>query len=437
MNTLQELKKNADDLRKKKQFEEAVKIYSKLWNIDTKQRDIWIGWGFAYCLKNLHKYEEAIQICREVYKMQSDFRYNNDVYGWCIYYTEIAIDGIINESKYLKAAEAILELSSQDGNFSPYIITVFKVLDYYNKKPIFPAKEIINWTSKLNSKIIDDEPFKAITKDGKHKELASRKEKYFMFRSKAYFENKNYEKCIETSKYALDIFNTFHSSNDIWLKRFIAKSNFNLGQLDTALSQFNDILLLKGEWFIQKEIAEIYIKKQEYKKSLKFAIDSALNFGKIDNKIHLFELLFEIFNALNKPDLAKKHIEFACLIRKKNQWNFNDNFSQLLSKLNIDPENLPNYNILKSDLQKEWDNLKNADRIINYGKIRSILPHGKAGFILSDNNEFFYFSISSFRTYPKSLSQGLGVSFYIEDSFDKKKNQKSKVATNIKLIEGR
>jgi hypothetical protein len=436
MNSFQDLKKNADDLRKNKQYKEAVEIYTKLWSTKRDKCDIWVGWGYAFSLKYLQKYEKALQICREVYKMKPDFHYNNNLYAWCIYYTEISIDEIVNESKYLKAAEGILKLTSQEEKYSPYTITVFKVLDYYNKKPIPQAKELIDWTSRLDSTFIDDQPFKATTKDGEQKELASKKEKYYMFRTKAFFENKNYNKCIETSKQALDILNIFHSNNDIWLKRFIAKSNYNLGKLDIALSQLNEILLLKKEWFIQKEIADIYFKKQEYKKSLKFAIASALNFGKFENKIHLFELLFEVLNALNNKDLAKKHIEFVCLIRKKNQWNFNDNFSQLLAKLNIDLENLPNYNKLKSNLQKEWDNLKNADRIIFYGKIKTILPHGKAGFVLSDNNESFYFSVSNFKTDKRNLSEGLKVSFYLEDSFDKKKNQKSKIAVDIALNGG-
>jgi len=435
MSTFQDLKQKAEDLRKKKQYKEATEIYSKLWHSYREKCDEWVCWGYAFSLKNIKDYEEALKVCREVYKMKPDFRYNNNLYSWCIYYTEIAINEIMNESTFIKAAEGILKLSKQE-KFSPYSITVFKVLNHYNNKPIFPAQEILKWTVKLDPLVLDDQPFDGKTKDGKNKELASLKEKYYMLRTKALFENKNYTECIELSKLALDSLKNFHYDNDIWFKRHIAKSNFNLGKLDIALSQLKEILLFKKEWFIQKEIADIYFKKHDYKNSLEFAIASAINFGKLENKIHLFELLFEILKAMKKPDLAKKHIEFVCLIRKQNQWKLNDDFSKLLAKLNIVSENLPNYNKLKSDLQKEWNNLQYADRILYYGKIKTILPHGKAGFVLSDNNKSFYFSIYSFKTNPRILSEGLKVSFYLEDSFDKKKNQKSKVAVDITLIGG-
>lgn len=436
MKSFQDLKINADELRKKKQYKEAIKIYSELWISNRDKCDMWFGWGYAFSLRHIKEYEKALKICREVYKMKPDFRYNNDVYAWCIYYTEIANDEITNESKYLKAAEGILKLSTQDEQFSPYTITVFKVLKYFNEKVMFPAEAILNWTSKLNPLILDNNPFIITTKEGKQKELAPNKEQYFMLRIKAFFENRNYNECIDLSKHALSFLTKFHYDNDIWFKRYIANSNYNLGKLDIALSQLKEILPNKKEWFIQKEIADIYFKKQDYKNSLKYAIASALNFGKYENKIHLFELLFEIFEALNKPVIAKKHIEFVCLIRKQNQWKLNDDFSKLLEKLNIDSENLPNYNKLKSDLQNEWDNLKYADRIENHGIIKTILPHGKAGFVLSDNNESFYFSVSNCKCNPNRISEGLKVSFYLEESFDKKKQQNSKVATNIKLIGG-
>ena len=429
-------KKNADDLRKSKQFKEATKLYSQLWNSDNCKGDIWIGWGYAFCLKHLQEYDKALQICREVYKMKPDFRYNNDVYAWCIYYKEISKNDVSDEFTFLKAAEGILKLSKQ-AKYSPYEVTVFKVLDFYNKKPIFPASEILKWTARLDPIILDDTTFEGKTKDGKKKELASRKEKYYMLRIKALFENKNYTECIELSEFALKNFTKFHYDNDIWFQRHIANSNFMMGKLDIAVNQLKDVLQKKKEWFIQKEIADVYFRKQDYKNSLKYAVASAINFGKIENKIHLFELLYEILIALKNPILAKKHIEMVCLIRKKNQWKFNDDFSKLLSKLKINTENLPQFNTIKSELKRNWEKLKYSDKIIKNGIIKTILPHGKAGFVLSETNESYYFPISNINFHPKQLIEGLKVTFYIEDSFDKKKQQNSKIAVNVNLIRGK
>ena len=94
-----------------------------------------------------------------------------------------------------------------------------------------------------------------------------------------------------------------------------------LGQPETALEQLKNLLKRKNEWFIQKEIAEIYFEQGDKDQALKFALDSALNFGDADKKMNLYLLLADILQKQGKTDEARKHIEFICKIRQENQWN--------------------------------------------------------------------------------------------------------------------
>jgi len=65
------------------------------------------------------------------------------------------------------------------------------------------------------------------------------------------------------------------------------------------------------------------------------------------------------------------------------------------------------------------------------GKIKKILPDGKAGFIETEDNKSYYFKTKDFVSKKDKLTIGQKVNFYLEDSFDVKKNQMTKCTVNI------
>ena len=129
--TIQELKEQANSLRKNKKYVEALTFYRQLWENHNHECNEWDRWGYAFCLRKVKKSKEALVICRSVYKTNPEFPQNNNLYAWCIYDTEIKLDEIKNESKFLKAANAILKLTNQE-KLSPYAKTVIKVLTHFN-----------------------------------------------------------------------------------------------------------------------------------------------------------------------------------------------------------------------------------------------------------------------------------------------------------------
>ena len=68
------------------------------------------------------------------------------------------------------------------------------------------------------------------------------------------------------------------------------------------------------------------------------------------------------------------------------------------------------------------------------GTIKNILKDGKAGFITGSDGQDYYFRVHSVKGPKNKIARGLKVSFLIEDSYDKKKNIKSKAATHIREI---
>ncbi len=122
----QNIKNQAEALRKQEQFEQAIPLYQKLWQEHGDKSDEWIGWGYAFCLRKVNRFAEALNVCRETWKINPEFERNNSLYGWCIYYTEIK-NKQPSLQALLKAANAITKLTKQ-GQYSPYEMVIFQVI---------------------------------------------------------------------------------------------------------------------------------------------------------------------------------------------------------------------------------------------------------------------------------------------------------------------
>lgn len=432
MTTIIELRNQAKELRSNKQYREALPLYRQCWEAYPDQRTTWDGWGYAFCLSKEGHYQDALDICREVYKMDSTFEPIKSQYAWAIYYTEIKVDKVDNVGKFLKAAQAVIGLVEQADQYAPYTRTVLVVAKYF-KDPYRPER-ILEWLSKLNPEILSAEGYSYKDSDGKHRENASDKEQYYALKAKALLHTQQYQTCIETCNQALGLFQTFHYDNDIWFKKHQAGALFKLGDTDKALSILKELLLQRKEWFIQREIAEIYAATGDKQQALAYAVDAALNFGDIQMKLGLYDQLARLLAEQGKPEQAKKHIELIYQIRTEREWKIDSDMTGLISKYAITPETLPSSKKIFHQLKKIWETVKFENREQFTGKIRTLFPNGKAGFVKAEQGNSYYFKTVSFKGKRNKLAVNQRVSFYLEDGYDRKKNRPSKTAVNIQPV---
>ena len=401
------IRQNADAFMAEKKYAEALPLYRSLWEGFREKCNEWDGWRYAFCLKQLKDYKAALDICRQAFKLNRDFEPVKGLYAWCIYYTEI-VSQEKDETRFFRAAEAITNLVRQDDKYSAYTITVFKVLDYLNGKIAYPADKILEWTGKLNPQILDDNVFVFTDKEGKERELASKKEQYYMLRSRALLEKGVFDECIRLCEEGLKIFDKLHHDNNVWFRWRIGLCYEGLGEFEKSLNLQLDLLKMKKEWFIQKEIAEQYYRLGDYNKSLQYALDSALNFGDTNKKINTFIVLSKSLNQLGKSEEARLHENFIVSLRNGEQ---NKNAENELRKI---------WNTLKFDAQPQYT-----------GKIKSILPNGKAGFVETEKGKSYYFSIRDFNGKKEKLQVNQPVTFYLEEGYDAKKDRKTMNAVRL------
>ena len=262
-------------------------------------------------------------------------------------------------------------------------------------------------------------------------ELASDMENWFAYKSKALMKIGMFQECYEISKQALDLFEVFHYSNDIWFARRIALSKKYMGNSSDAINELLQVLRKKKEWFIQKELAVLYQEAGDIDKAFSYAILAINNFGELEYKVDLLFLLGELLKTKSEDDLSFKHFSLSHLVRKKEEWSTPAKLQSALSQ--FAKPNIPfgDLSALKNELRNYWKSFNPQQRIqvhgannLLSGRIDKILHNdekGADGFIKYDGNKSIYFRVNKTEEIIVKLSIGLEVMFKILPATEDKK----------------
>ena len=267
-------------------------------------------------------------------------------------------------------------------------------------------------------------------------ELASSKEDWYAIKTKALFETQHYQDCFELSKKALESFEKFHYSNDVWFARRIALSKKNLGNSADALNELLKVLRRKKEWFIQSEVAEIYKENGENDLAFKYAIEAINNFGDLEYKVGLLVLMAELLNIKQEKELSFKHYSLSRLLRQQEDWNVPPSISVALSQFQFEQISIERLPELKRELKKYWNSFveKKSNSLqekqdlnkIYKGKVQKILHNdekGIDGFISYDTNKSIYFRVSASEEIVKKINIGSEMEFKVIPAINDKKER--------------
>lgn len=377
-------------------------------------------------------YQEAKDLYETLYdeKPEAFTIWDKRFYSWALY--QLYVKNPEDETDLFEAVDSITELlpqenHSQKDGVCAYTLSMMKLLDYLYKQNDY--ENLLIWADRLNPEYLSTKTSRFTTQDGREVTTASNKEKYYNWLSKSYQEVEEYDECLDISKKALDELTSFTNNADIWFKWRIARSLRELGEYDEAIEYLNYIYKTKKDWYIQWEIAENYYFIGDNDKSLEYAISAALSRGDSDKKIKLYSLLEELLKD-DEPELALKHSYLIYSIRLHNEWGIDDELEEKIESAGLDTENTEYWKIEK-ELKKFWKDLKFKTQQPNYGKIKRIMPHGKTGFIKRDDGEDFFFNGFEFKGDPNKYREGVKVSFYLEEGYDKKKDEVKMNAVNI------
>jgi tetratricopeptide (TPR) repeat protein len=257
------------------------------------------------------------------------------------------------------------------------------------------------------------------------------------------------------SKKALELFQKFHYSNDLWFARRIALVKKHIGNPEDAINDLLGVLRKKREWFIQKEIAELYYEKKDFENAILFAIQAVLNSGDLEYKVDLLYLIGLILKEQGESELAYKHYSLSKLIRIKESWRVPKKLLDAMNVLQLPPYPVSEFSNLKNELRGYWKSLNpvshenqkfqkrdysklnNSSSIYekSQGKVEKILHNnaeGLDGFIRTSDNRGVYFRLNPEVEIVKNIAVGTQVEFVVLPGKDGKKER----AINIKLLNG-
>lgn len=360
----------------------------------------------------------------------------------------------IGSNKYIvnEMVSALIETNNHDAIFAFIeqckVVLAPREFSFLLKK--FRDKSSVNWAAvnrfsnlvpveSLGTKCLTIETeIKGIKKTV---ELASDKENWFALKTKALFETHQYQECFELSKLALETFDKFHYSNDVWFARRIALSKKHLGNPTEALNELLQVLRKRKEWFIQSEIAEIYKENGDFEKALKHAMDAINNFGDLEYKVGLLVLIAEVLAKKGEKELAFKHLMLSKLLRKQENWGIPITMETALQKSGFKKLNHEQLPSLKKEMKNYWNRFINQQqKTVNHnnnyitGRIDKILHNnerGADGFIRYGNKSV-YFKLNPANELVNKLNIGLKVKFKIQPP---KEPGKKEMAFTLKIVE--
>ena len=428
-----QIQRQANELRRKEAYSDALPLYRQLWSTMPDLCSHWDGWGLAFCLKKCAHYQEALDVCRQVYKRHPDFEFNRDCYASVIFELEIKGKKPNDEQRFLKAAKAIVALTRQDSPFSFFTATIFSVLGYLEKQNKYPANEILQWTSLLQPELLSNEPFSFTDEKGRKRELASHFERYFTYRCKALFELCRYDDAIALCNHALEKISSFHYDNDIWLERLIALSWYHRGDYQKSADKLEQLVLRKPIWFMQHELALAYLKMGNRHQALLYMIKAALNDGEWALKINLITQIGDLLWYDGNREMARLHLEVILLIRLRMEWGIHQPLQAKMTEREVLLPDIAHWHKCSSLLKQWWAHQQNANLPKLQGKIIRILGEGHAGFIQSGNKSYFFKS-REFKAHSSKMQINQKVTFTTTDSYDPAKKRATVIAIDIRIL---
>jgi len=465
--SLYEFSQSIAKLNKEKKFGDSLKYFKDNKVQFTSEQIVsndYLIFAMLTALRQTGNFDNAFKFLK-LYKITIDENTKEIIltaYGWLLY-SKFKAENQLNENYQIESEiiddEEIetatnyhynkTEIIQKIESFLPLILNVNNEYAYSVVSNLFTSvikaekkKPKVNW--KLVSEICDLIPPDQLHTDcrtieveikgqRKSKELASDKENWYAYKSKALMKLGLFQECYELSKKAIETFQKFHYSNDVWFARRVAISKKQLGDPESAISELQQILKRKREWFIEKELAELYKEKGDIKNAFKLAIEAINNFGDLEYKVDLLFLLGELLKAKGQDDLAFKHLSLSRLIRIDEEWNNPPKLSSALGQFG--KENIPVEKLqeLQNELRKYWNSFKpqqndtrqNTDQCL-LGKIDKILndnEKGINGFIKYDGNKSVYFAVSSNYKIKEVLKIGTEVKFKILSATEEKKER--------------
>jgi len=446
--TVVDFSKQLNGLKKQQKWDEALAYFREhRMEFPAEQigKNYYLVASMLTVLRKKGYVDEAFKFVR-----MFDVRIGNDTdgmvlnaYGWLLFnkYRHDREAGRFNAFAFLQLATPLMReiMRRNDPFFDTLIHLLFDIVTKTEKKKKPVNYRFLNdFCDLFKPKRLRTEPeTMEVERKGRRQmtELASDREKWYAIKTKALLELGEAETCLELSREALGSFERFHHQNEVWFARRIALSYKMLGRIDRAIEELEAIRRKKNDWFIKRELAELYHEMGDEERAFSLAMEAMNDFGDIEYKIGLMELVATLLEHRGERELAYRHLWLVKTIRERERWKVSEDLMMRLDSLGIEPPT-QGEGQLQKELREYWKRCmpqkfyQKGDEKSKSGKIRKILhqnEQGVDGFIETEDGDY-YFSLPTTVSISSKLKEGTSV------MFEGGETERGKRARKIKII---
>jgi len=428
---LTERKQKANVLRKTGDFSGALTLYRSLWEETGDEYD---GSGLLHCLRKLELFDDAIVLARALIEKYPDFDWCRREVIWTL------ISGTLYKfgdseplGKVVQTAQEIMDLNP-DGLAKKMV--VFKVLKSAKSANHW---EIVNeWVVNIDPTSISSEPMT----DSTGREGWSDQSLWYNYRINGLIQKGDPKEAIVLVD---DILEHFPKQRKFFL-RLKALANHYLGDLPESEKIYQELCdRYKPDWWILHEYANVVRETGRRENALKLMYRAASANRKLESMVSLFVDIGMLCKEMELYREARDHLLLCVYVREEEGWSIAESITNTISDLNKiigDNDKPPSLKEALSFCRTEWVKLSDKDNDLKklshkkrkvkkgmVGKVSLGLRDLPFCFINSKDGQSFFCSKTDL---PPDVREGGELVFDAIPSFDKKKNQESWKASNIR-----
>ncbi|HOH98260.1 MAG TPA: hypothetical protein PL188_08165 [Candidatus Cloacimonadota bacterium] len=407
-------------LKNEGNYSEAASLLESIFTQDDMTVDPYTISSLVYCYSKTDQHNKIIAfqetlekngVCNEQVKIAA---------AWAIYHLHFKNLKLMPAETALELIERIKQLFPQIQSLHPLPLAVMKYISSINDTSSAFKLNLLNL---VNPELLDPNPKHFA---GKAQPFSSDKELFLNHYSKALFCESDFQRCADVCQQALSL----NLTQKIWFERRYAMCLAKTGRMEEAFALYQKIAAQKGEWYIYYETALAAFRLQDLSKAELYAHQALAAPGKIETKIHLWELLRDIMLHNNSFEPATELLTLIAAIKHQMHWTISSELQKELESYNISLERLPSFKDIHRSIRSKLSD-QTESKSSNPGTISKLLPGAVAGFITSGSFSYYFRSSDCHGFTPVLNAQ---VSFDLVDSFDIKKQQKTQRAVRIRLI---
>ena len=196
-----------------------------------------------------------------------------------------------------------------------------------------------------------------------------------------------------------------------------------MGHLKESLEYYEKVIEVRHDWYMYRDIAEVYLKLKKPWISLDYLCPAVLSSEPNKVKANIYYTCYKALKS--NPEISLKHAQLYYLLRRERGYPV----AQEIESLEIDEIQLNKRN-LEKEIKNLWIQYKYKDQKIQHGTVISFIKGKNYGFIKTENDDEIFFHKTEFE--GNDVFIGQMVSFYTQENFDKLKNRKSIKAINVR-----